>query len=209
MCGRKTSSNTARSSLFCTIGTDACCWPDIRSGPSDRSFNTTSSSSVRRKSDRRTDKGVVMFGTLRFGPLRLLYDDLSDHVRMQTAEIVERTGASEGKRIGVVGVERLRPKGRLLLDYRMRNVVVIDPLDRGSHGNRQFLGREREIVDRDHVRGILRRYRTKREHRSGDRTQKQRNDQAAVKSKPGRCESELADQHWHAKSSINRPASCR
>src|SRR6266404_6562326 len=213
MCGRKTSSNTARSSLFCTIGTDACCWPDIRSGPSDRSFNTTSSSSVRRKSDRRTDKGVVMFGTLRFGPLRLLYDDLSDHVRMQTAEIVERTGASEGKRIGVVGVERLRPKGRLLLDYRMRNVVVIDPLDRGSHSDRQFLGRKGEIVDGDLVyilhRAILRRYRTKRQHRSDDRAQKKRDDQAAVRRKPGCCEAELADQDLHVRSSISRPASCR
>src|SRR5260370_39121821 len=99
---------------------------------------------------------------------------------MKAAEIVQRAGASESKRIRVVGVERLRPKGRLLLDHRMRNVVVIDPLDRRSHGNRKFLGREREIVDRDHVRGILRRYRTKRQYRADDRAQEQRNDQAAV-----------------------------
>src|SRR3981081_4785184 len=91
-----------------------------------------------------------------------LHGDLPDHMRMQTAEIVERAGASERKGIRVVGVERLRPKGRLLLDHRVRNVVVIDPLDRGSHSNRQFLGREREIVDGDHVRGILPGSRTKR-----------------------------------------------
>ena len=83
-------------------------------------------------------------------------------MRMQTTEIIEGAGAGERKRIRVVGVERLRPKGGLLLDQRVRNVVVIDPLDRRSHSDRQFLGGEREIVDRDHVRGILRRYRTER-----------------------------------------------
>src|SRR5258706_16221295 len=115
MCGRKTSSNSARSSLFCTIGTDACCWPDKRSEPSNRSFNTTSVSSVRRKLDRCTDEVVVMFCTVRFAVhLPSLYDDLPDHVRMQTAEIVERTGAGERKRIRVIGVERLRSKGCLL-----------------------------------------------------------------------------------------------
>src|SRR6266576_5632905 len=140
MCGRKTSSNTARSSLFCTIGTDACCRPDQRSEPSNRSFDTTSSSSVRRKFDRCTDKGVVMFlHTKILSALQSLCDDLPGHMRMQTAEIVERAGASERKGIRVVGVEHLRPKGRLLLDDRVRNVVVIDPLDRGSHSNRQFL----------------------------------------------------------------------
>src|SRR6476620_7164659 len=139
MCGRKTSSNSARSSLFCTIGTDACCWPDKRSGPSNRPFSTTSSSSVRRKFHRRTDKGVVMFGILGFKNLRSPYDDLPDHVRMQTAEIVERTGAGERKRLRVIGVERLRSEGCLLLDYRMRNVVAIDPLRRRAHRDRQFL----------------------------------------------------------------------
>ena len=29
MCGRKTSSNAARSSLFCTMATDIFCWPEI------------------------------------------------------------------------------------------------------------------------------------------------------------------------------------
>src|SRR5216683_7335192 len=109
MCGRKTSSNAARSSLFCTVGTDVCCWSDKRSGPSNRPFNTTSLSSVRRKSDRRTDKGVVMFGYI-LKALPSLYDDLADHVRMQTAEIVERSGACERIGIGVVGIERLRPE---------------------------------------------------------------------------------------------------
>ena len=66
-----------------------------------------------------------------------------------------------------------------------------------------------ENVDRDHVRGILRRYRTKRQQRSDDRAQKQCNDQGAVKNKPGRGEAELADRNLHALSSINRPTSYR
>src|SRR5882757_7772495 len=130
-------------------------------------------------------------------------------MRMQTAEIVERAGAGERKRIRVVGVERLRPECLVLVGYRVRNVVVIDPLDRGSYRNRQLLGREREIVDRDYVRGILRRYRAKRQHRSDDWAQKQCSNQGAARSKPGRCKAKLADQNLHARSSINRPASCR
>src|SRR5712664_4093089 len=110
MCGRKTSSNTARSSLFCTIGTDACCWLDKRSEPSNRSFNTTSLSSVRRKSDRRTDKGVVMFVIARLKDLRSFDDDISDHMRMQRIEVIE--GAGAGERIGkrIVSIERLPPE---------------------------------------------------------------------------------------------------
>src|ERR1700726_3061838 len=59
---------------------------------------------------------------------------------MQTTEIIE--GACTGERVGirVVSVEQLGPKRRLLLDYRVRNVVVIDPLDGGPHGNRESLG---------------------------------------------------------------------
>ena len=85
--------------------------------------------------------------------MALLCDDLSDHVGMQTTEIIE--GACTGERVGirVVSVEQLGPKRRLLLDHRVRNVVVIDPLDSGPHSNREFLGREREIVDRDN--GVL------------------------------------------------------
>src|SRR5216683_2321228 len=117
MCGRKTSSNAARLSLFCTVGTDVCYWPDKRSGS-------------------------------------------SDHMRMQTTEIVEGAGAGERRGIRVVSVERLRPEYLVLIDHRVRNVVVIDPLHRRSHGNRQIRGREGEIMDRDHVRGILGRYRS-------------------------------------------------
>src|ERR1700681_352062 len=119
MCGRKTSSNTARSCLFCTIGTDACCWPDKRSEPSGRFPNKTSLSSVRQKFNRCTDKGVVMFGTLRFSVpwVRSLHDDFSDHVRMQTTEVVE--GAGAGERIGkrIVSIERLRPECLVLVDH--------------------------------------------------------------------------------------------
>src|SRR5450432_2847944 len=128
---------------------------------------------------------------------------------MQTTEIIE--GACTGERVGirVISVEQPGPKRRLLLDHRVRNVVAIDPLDSGPHGNGEFLGREREIVDRDHVGGILRRYRTKRQQRSDDRPQKQCNDQGAVKSKPGRGKAKLADWNLHALSSINRPTSYR
>src|ERR1700686_3102250 len=119
MCGRKTSSNTARSSLFCTIGTDACCSPDKRSEPSGRFPNKASLSSVRQKFDRCTDKGVVMFGTLRFSVLwvRSLHDDFSDHMRVKRTEIVE--GAGDGERMGkrIVGIERLRPERLVLVDH--------------------------------------------------------------------------------------------
>src|ERR1700730_12828992 len=130
MCGRKTSSNTARSSLFCTIGTDTCCWSDKRSEPFNRSCNTTFSSSVRRRSDRRTDKGVVMFGTLRLKDLQSLYDDFSDHVRMQTAEVIEGSGAGERVGIRIVSIERLRPERLVFVDHGMRDIVVIDPFYR-------------------------------------------------------------------------------
>src|SRR5258705_97817 len=91
MCGRKTSSNAARSFLCCTIGTGACCWLDKRSEPSDRFPNKTSLSSVPQEFDRFTDKGVVMFGTLRFSVLwRSLHDDFSDHMRMHGAEGVDQ-----------------------------------------------------------------------------------------------------------------------
>src|SRR3954451_8791946 len=164
MCGRKTSSNTARSSLFCTVETGACCWPDKRSGPSNRSFNATSSTSVCRKSDRRTDNGIVMFGTPRLTALQSFDDNFSDHMRMQAAEIVEGAGAGEGIGKRIVRIQRLRAEYLVLVDYGMRDIVVIDPLYRRTRGNRQFRGREGEIVDGDHVRGILRRYRSHRQH---------------------------------------------
>src|SRR4029077_20647247 len=105
MCGRKTSSNIARSFLCCTIGTGACCWLDKRSEPSDRFPNKASLSSVGHEFDRCTDKGVVMFGTLRFSLIwRSLHDNFSDHIRMQSTEVVEGACAGERKRIGIVGV---------------------------------------------------------------------------------------------------------
>src|ERR1700686_4803589 len=117
MCGKKTSSNAARSSLFCTIGTDVCCWPDKRLGPSDRSFSATSLSSVLQEFDRCTNKGVVMFRTPGLKDLRSFDDDFSDHMRMQTAEIIESSGTSERKGIRVVSVERLRPEYLVLIDH--------------------------------------------------------------------------------------------
>src|ERR1700722_7974285 len=185
MCGRKTSSNTARSSLFCTTTTVVCCWPDKRSEPSDRSSNTTSWRSVRRNFDRCTDEGVVMFGTLTLKDLISLDDDLPDHVRMQTAEIVERSGACERVGIGVVGIERRRPEQLVLVGHGVRDVVVIDPLDRGSHRDRQFLRPELEIVDRDHVR-FLRRSRAVGQQRSGNWTQKHCDDYCTAERQPSR-----------------------
>ena len=107
-----------------------------------------------------------MFGTPRLKDLQSFDDDFSDHLRMQTAEILEGAGASERKGIRVVGVERVRSEYLVLIDHQMRDIVVVDPLHRRSHRNRQFRGREGEIIDRDHVRGILGRYRSHRQHRS-------------------------------------------
>ncbi|MDB5603390.1 MAG: hypothetical protein JWP25_290, partial [Bradyrhizobium sp.] len=45
-----------------------------------------------------------MFGTLRLKDFRSLYDDLSDHVRMQTTEVIEGAGAGEREGIRVVGI---------------------------------------------------------------------------------------------------------
>src|SRR5882757_9640435 len=100
MCGRKTSSNAARSSLFGTIGTGVCCWPDNRSEPSGRGFNTAFLSSVHRKSVRCTDRGVIKSVTSGvLNALPSLYDDLSHHLRMQSAEVAE--GAGAGERVGI------------------------------------------------------------------------------------------------------------
>ena len=83
MCGRKTSSNTARSSLALHS------WDRRLLAPAKQTIWTIQSlfqhnllSSVRRKSDRRSEKGVVMFGTLGLDDLRSFDDDFSDHVRM-------------------------------------------------------------------------------------------------------------------------------
>src|SRR6266404_4567776 len=126
MCGRKTSSNITRSSLFCTTG--PCFWPDKRSEHSRCCFSAASLGSARRTFDRCADKdkGAVPFGTFR---ISRFYDDLCNHMRMQTAEIIESSGTSERKRIRVVSVERLRPEYLVLIDHRVRGVVVIDPLD--------------------------------------------------------------------------------
>src|SRR3984957_4790159 len=140
-----------------------------------------------------------------FKALQSFHDDFSDHVRMQTAEIIERTGRGERVGIRVVSVERLRAEGKFLLYHRVRNVVVIDELDRRSHSDRQFLRREREVVERDNVR-VLRRDRAERQHRSDDGTQKDGNDQGATEDKSGRCGARMAIQILHVKIS-DQPAS--
>src|ERR1700676_2495096 len=67
---------------------------------------------------------------------------------MEAAEIVERAGTGERKGIRVVSVERLRPKGLILVDYIVRNVVLIDPFHRRSNGDGQLRRGEGEVVDR-------------------------------------------------------------
>ena len=107
--------------------------------------------------------------------LQSLDGDFPNHMRMQAAEIVE--GADAGERIGkcVVSIERLRPEYLVRIDHCMRYVVVIDSFDRRADGNRQFLRREREVVDRDNV-GVLRRYSSERQHCANHRTQNHRDD---------------------------------
>jgi hypothetical protein len=78
-----------------------------------RSFNTTSLSSVRRKSDRPTDKGIVMFGTLGLDDLRSFDDDFSDHMRMQATGIAN--SISQGIRPTHPMAERL---SFCLIDFR-------------------------------------------------------------------------------------------
>jgi hypothetical protein len=150
-----------------------------------------------------------MFGTPRLKDLQSFDDDFSDHLRMQTAEILEGAGASERKGIRVVGVERVRSEYLVLINHQMRDIVVVDPLHRRSHRNRQFGGREGEIIDRDHVRGILGRYRSHRQHRSNRWTDEHCNDNVTADSKSGGCGAEVADESSLVGPSISRPTFCR
>src|ERR1700676_2283062 len=197
MCGRKTSSNAARSSLLCTIETDVRCWPDNRSEPSGRSINTAFLSSVHPKFVRCTDRVKVMSDAPRvLKALQSLYDDFPLHVRMQAAEIVERAGTGERKGIRVVSVERLRPKGLILVDYIVRNVVVIDPFHRCSNGDGQLRRGEGEVVDRNDI-FLLRRDRAERQQRTDGRTQKHRNDHGTTGSESRRDKAEMVHESLH------------
>jgi hypothetical protein len=71
----------------------------------------------------------------------LLYDNLSDHMRMQAAEIIK--GPGTGERVGkrVVSIERLGSETLVLVDNSVRDVVVIDPFYR-----RQLGGGEGKVV---------------------------------------------------------------
>jgi hypothetical protein len=62
--------------------------------------------------------------------LRSLYNDLSHHLRMQSAKMIEAAGIGERERKRVAITERLRPICFVLVDYRVRNIVVIDPSGR-------------------------------------------------------------------------------
>jgi hypothetical protein len=76
----------------------------------------------------------------------LLYDNLSDHMRMQAAEIIK--GPGTGERVGkrVVSIERLGSETLVLVDNSVRDVVVIDPFYRHSRCNRQLGGGEGKVV---------------------------------------------------------------
>jgi len=137
--------------------------------------------------------------------LQSFYDDFSNHVRMQAAEVIERAGTSERVGIRVVGIECLRPEGLFRFDHAVGNVVVIDELDRGSHRDRQLPRPEREIVDRNDI-FLLRRYRAERQHRSDDGTQKHSRDQGAMGGKSSRGGAQTAIQIWHVQIS-DQPAS--
>lgn len=115
-----------------------------------------------------------------------LDDDFSDHVRMQATEVFEGTGAGERERKRIVSIERLRSEYLVLVDHRMRDIVVIDPLHRRSHRNRQLRGREGEIVDSDYAGAILRCHCSRRQHRSYDWPDKHCDDDGAADSKSGR-----------------------
>src|SRR5579871_3830525 len=85
---------------------------------------------------------------------------------MQAAEIVERSGLREGEGKGVVGIKWLRPEGLVLVDDVVRDIVVVDPLDRRTDRYRQRFWPEQEVLDDDRI-GVLRRSDVEG-HRSAD-----------------------------------------
>src|SRR5271167_1988596 len=116
MCGRKTSSNVARSSLFCTTATDIC-WPGGWSELSARAFSMSGlGGAALRKRVRCAASVVAMLDSPRPLKMCLLDDDLPLHVRMQAAEVVVGAGAGEGEGVRIVGVQRLRPEELVLVD---------------------------------------------------------------------------------------------
>ena len=82
---------------------------------------------------------VVMSDALR-SSLPSLHDDFPCHLRMQAAEIIVAAGIGECEGKRVVSLQRLRPEGLVLVDDIVRNVVMIDPLDRRPCGNSQSGG---------------------------------------------------------------------
>src|SRR5712671_1098679 len=112
-------------------------------------------------------------------------------MRMQAAEIIERAGTGERKGIRIVSIERLRPEGLVLVDHRVRYVVMIDPLHRRSYRYRQLRWGKGEVVDRNDI-CLLGRERPERQGRADDRTQKHRNDHSATGSESRRDEAEVA-----------------
>jgi hypothetical protein len=90
--------------------------------------------------------------------IALFDDDLSDHVRVDAAEVWVLTGCGEREGEFVVGVEGSGLESVTGVDDRVRHIIVIDPSDRGPNGYGKRLRRKAEIVDLDLVgcRGLRR-----------------------------------------------------
>src|SRR5947209_3541569 len=54
-----------------------------------------------------------------------LHDNLSDHVRMQRAEVIVFAWRYEGEREFIISVQRLRPERLVLRHDRVRDIVLI------------------------------------------------------------------------------------
>src|ERR1700732_3911132 len=88
----------------------------------------------------------------------LLHDDFAGHLRMNRTEVRINSRFAEGEgelfvRVQHFGLERLRI---IRADHRVRDIVTVDPGNRGSHRHRQRYWSEAEVVDLHfHCRGLL------------------------------------------------------
>src|SRR5580704_487610 len=76
-------------------------------------------------------------------------NDLSGHVRMDSADIRVLTRRREGVGEGVVGIERRRLEGSVLVADPVRAIVVVLPGHRRAGRDSQRRRREGEVVDLD------------------------------------------------------------
>jgi len=85
---------------------------------------------------------------------------------------------------------------------------VIDPFDCRAGGNVNSFGENVKLSIVTNV-GVLRRYRSERQHCANDRTQNHRNGPRRDWGKSSRCGAQMTFRYCMSKSPINRPASCR